>query len=238
MTHDDRAGPISVTPRRRFRRTTWLLVVVGIIAVLLSPVWLRQLSYFRVRRVEIVGAQYIPPRVLLDALAIDSSATIWENLDALEDRVKRDPQVLDARISRKMPGTLVVRIVENMPVALVATVDGMQALDRNAHALPIDPSRTALDLPVVWARDSLVLRMLDGVRAGYPEVFARISEVRRDEGGGLRVLLSGLAVRAPADCTTERFVEIIPVEQDLARRGRRARELDLRFRDQVVARIE
>jgi cell division protein FtsQ len=40
------------------------------------------------------------------------------------------------------------------------------------------------------------------------------------------------------DCTAARFAEIIPVEQDLERRGRRAAELDLRFRDQVVARVE
>jgi hypothetical protein len=47
-----------------------------------------------------------------------------------------------------------------------------------------------------------------------------------------------MTVRAEADCTWERFSEIIPVEQDLAKRGHRAHELDLRYRDQIVARIE
>jgi cell division protein FtsQ len=54
----------------------------------------------------------------------------------------------------------------------------------------------------------------------------------------MRVLLAGLLVRATAGTTAERFAEILPVEQDLARRGVRARELDLRYRDQIVARIE
>jgi cell division protein FtsQ len=69
-------------------------------------------------------------------------------------------------------------------------------------------------------------------------MFARVSEVRWDERGGLRVLLSGMTVRAAPDCTWERFSEIIAVEQDLAKRGHRAHELDLRYRDQIVARIE
>ena len=82
------------------------------------------------------------------------------------------------------------------------------------------------------------LALLDGVRTGNPDLYARISEVRWDEGGGLRVFLPGVIVRAPSDCGVARFEEILPVEQDVTRRGLRAVEFDLRFRDQVVARIQ
>jgi cell division protein FtsQ len=146
--------------------------------------------------------------------------------------------VRDVTISRKLPGTLVLHVVENLPVALYGTPDGMEPLDRDGKALPIDPTSTALDLPIVARRDSSVLHMLDGLRAMEPALFARVSEIRWDERGGLRVILSGLTVRASADCSADRFTEILPVESDLVRRGRRATELDLRFRDQIVARIE
>ncbi len=46
-----------------------------------------------------------------------------------------------------------------------------------------------------------------------------------------------LLVRAAVDVTAGRFADLGPVEDDLARRGVRAAELDLRFRDQVVARL-
>lgn len=226
--------------RPRSRRV-WLFLVppaLLVALVLAAPIGLRHMSYFRVRRVEVVGARYVQPSALQDALALDSTVTIWHNLNALAARVRKHPQVKTATISRKLPGTLVLTIVENLPVAFIATGDGMQALDREGRPLPIDPSTTPVDLPIVAKRDTLVLHMLDGLRALDAALFARVSEVRWDDKGGLRVLLSGLSVRALADCTPARFAEVIPVEQDLVRRGHRATELDLRYRDQIVARIE
>jgi cell division protein FtsQ len=44
-------------------------------------------------------------------------------------------------------------------------------------------------------------------------------------------------VLANPQVTVGRFAEAVAVAQDLARRGLVAAELDLRFRDQVVARL-
>jgi cell division protein FtsQ len=239
MTSPDQAPPRpDETPRRRVRRAPFVVGIVLALGVLLSPLWLRRLDYFRVRRVEVVGARYIPPNELLDRLALDSTATVWENLKPLAKRVMEHPQVREASFSRRLPGTLVLRVVENLPVALLSTSKGLQPLDRDGHTLPLDPSRTPVDLPIVAKSDSVVLRMLDGIRTAEPGLFARVSEVRWDDRGGLRVLLAGMTVRTTRDCTAARFAEIVPVEQDLVRRGLRATELDLRFRDQIVARIE
>jgi cell division protein FtsQ len=43
-------------------------------------------------------------------------------------------------------------------------------------------------------------------------------------------------VRATPEVTVDRFKDILPVEADLARNRLRAVELDLRFRNQVIAR--
>jgi hypothetical protein len=40
------------------------------------------------------------------------------------------------------------------------------------------------------------------------------------------------------DVTARRLAEIYPVEGDLARRRARVAELDLRYRDQVIARLQ
>jgi len=45
-------------------------------------------------------------------------------------------------------------------------------------------------------------------------------------------------VRAMADVTPQRLAEIYPVENDLTRRQARVAELDLRYRDQVIARLQ
>ena len=224
-------------PKRFGRRALVLLLLLAVFA-LLFPLGARRLDYFRVRRVEVVGAKYIQPRALLTLMAVDSGMTIWHDLDPVVERARKHPQIRRARISRRLPGTLVLTVEERVPVAMLATADGVQPLDRDALPLPIDPTRTTVDVPIVTRRDTAVLRLLDGVRENAPRLFARISEVGRDEGRGLRVILSGVVVRAPADCTSERLAEIMPVLDDLTRRGKHVVELDLRFRGQIVARLE
>jgi len=47
-----------------------------------------------------------------------------------------------------------------------------------------------------------------------------------------------IRVRAPVGVSVERLTDIFPVESDLAARQARPSELDLRYRDQVIARIQ
>ena len=142
------------------------------------------------------------------------------------------------RISRKLPGTLVVRVEENMPVALVPGPRGFRVYDAEGRELPIDPARVPVDLPIVPRRDTAALRLLAEVRLRRPAVFAQISELRRERKGELLLRLAALPVRIGDDLPVERLDEIAPVEGHLARRGARIAEIDLRFRDQVIARVQ
>jgi len=47
-----------------------------------------------------------------------------------------------------------------------------------------------------------------------------------------------LLVRVPIGLSVERLADIFPVESDLARRQLHVGELDLRYHDQVIARLQ
>ena len=90
------------------------------------------------------------------------------------------------------------------------------------------------------SRDTFALRILGDVRERAPALFKRIGEVKRTANGDLLFRLGEQPSRdilASADVTADRLTDIVPVEQDLARRSLHATELDLRFRDQVIARL-
>ena len=78
--------------------------------------------------------------------------------------------------------------------------------------------------------------------APTPRVYATFASVLPHViGFGDREVLinfEGLPVRAMLDVTPDRLAEIFPVEADLAKRQARVAELDLRFRDQVIARLQ
>jgi cell division protein FtsQ len=47
-----------------------------------------------------------------------------------------------------------------------------------------------------------------------------------------------VTVRLSPDVTVGRLADLLPVEDELARRRVRVAEIDLRFRDQVIARLQ
>ncbi len=225
------------------RRPHWgrrALAVAAVMAIA-SPWWalpmLRQLAFFRVRHVEVRGWHYATPADLSGRLQLDTAFSIWSDLEPLEARIKRHRQVRDAHISRRLPGTLVVTVEELDPVALVAGNAGFTAYDAQGRRLPLDPSRTPVDLPILERRDTALLRFLAQVKAEDPALFARVSEVRRVGRDELVLQLVTLTVRVMANVSVDRLAQISSVEENLASRHAHPLELDLRFKDQVIARF-
>jgi cell division protein FtsQ len=220
------------------------LLLLGIVAVLVigSPFWgpllLRRLAFFHVRRVEILGARYVAPRDILSRLHVDTMASVWDPTGPLAARVASHPEIQHAVVRRKLPGTLVIEIVERVPIAMVPTAGGFRVYDERGVALPIDPARVAVDVPVLMTRDTTVLRLLGAIRVGRPDLYERVSAVRRTSQDELLLELKTEPVRVMQDVTLERLADIEPVEADLSRKQLRVAEIDLRYRDQVIARLQ
>ena len=245
-----------------------------LLLLLLPASWLARrgaskLAFFRVRSVVVEGTRFLPPDSVVARLAIDTLRSVFDDVPPLVDRLRGMPQVADVKISRKLPGTLVVSIRENPPVALVSGTNGLEPVDSAGRPLPIDPTHESnLDLPVANQRDVALTRMLGDVRATSAVLFRRISEVSRTSSGDVLILLTTtvptsratapdstafgsdttalpatnapalLRVRARMGVSATRLTDIFPVEFDLRRRGARVAELDLRYRDQVIARLQ
>ena len=214
-------------------------VALGLVAS--APFWgpllMRRMAFFRLRNVEIVGARYVTVPELLARLRVDTTASVWDPTSVLERRVLAHPQVRTVSIHRKLPGTIVVEITEHAPVALVPSATGFRAYDARGVVLPMDLARTPVDAPVIVSRDLGILRLLAALRTARPDLYARVSQVRPSGPDELIFELAETPVRAMRDISVERLAEAEPVETDLRKRQLRAAELDLRYRDQVIARL-
>jgi cell division septal protein FtsQ len=246
-----------VIPRERLGKPGWkLLGALFLVALIVAAAWgtraaARRMAFFRIRSVEVRGAHYLQANEIISRLKVDTLASLWDDLTPYRDRIRGHPQVSDVTVGRKLPGTLVVSIKENLPVALIQTPAGLLPYDSLGKQLPIDPARTNLDLPIVATDDPVLLKLVGAIRAEEPRVFARIEEVRRTGRDEILLTLSRgasfadtvsrgktLLVRVPTDLSVERLADIFPVETDLARRQATVSELDLRYRDQVIARLQ
>ena len=227
-------------------RPRWWRVVLAVLAAFMGlsavsaywwgPLALAHLDFFHVRRIAISGLRYAPKDELVRALGVDTMQSVWQDMAPLAARVARHPMIASADIERRLPSTLVLHLVERIPVALVRGDGSLRPVDLTGATLPLDPARVQVDAPIVQGADTIVLKLLDGLRVQAPAVYARITEAQRTKSGELRMQLGSVTVRANSEVTVARFLDILPVEADLARNHLRVVELDLRFREQVIAR--
>lgn len=222
----------------RFLRPGWLALYALALVVggwFVAPRVLRRLDFFRVRRVELIGVENLGDETILRGLGLGRHANLFDDLAPIARHARAIPGVQTATVSRRLPGTLMVEIVEVPPVALVPGRDGLTAMDAAGHLLPFDPSVAAPDLPLATRADSLVGHLLGQVLAADPALFAQLSSADRD--GNWVVLSVGkrrLVFRPDASMETIRAVTA--VAQDLARLGRPWQELDGRWAGQVIVR--
>jgi cell division septal protein FtsQ len=210
------------------------LAAIGVIWYA-GPRLLRRLEFFRIRRVEIAGLQYLPPAKVTAALELDSRSSVFDDLAGAARRLRAVPGVESAELRRRLPGTLEIVLEEAVPVALAPRTSGMALLDSSGKVLPFDPAVSAPDLPIAATPDRVVARVLASVLVNDPVLFARIRAAWRVQDDVILDLDGRRLWLGPA-VTAEDIRAVMAVAQDLARQGRNYRELDGRFAGQVIVR--
>lgn len=210
------------------------LAVVGSIWYA-GPRLLRRLEFFRIRRVEIAGLQYLAPAKVMGALELDSRSSVFDDLAPAGRRLKQVPGVESAQLRRRLPGTLEIVLEEAVPVALAPRPSGMALLDSGGKVLPFDPAASAPDLPIAATPDRVVARVLASVLTNDPVLFARVRAAWRVQDDVVLDLDGRRLWLGPA-VTAEDIRAVMAVAQDLARQGRNYQELDGRFAGQVIVR--
>jgi cell division protein FtsQ len=200
-----------------------------------GPRLLRRLEFFRIRRVEIAGLQYLAPAKVMATLGLDSRSSVFDDLDRATLRLRNLPGVESAELRRRLPGTLEIVLEEAVPVALAPRAAGMALLDSSGKVLPFDPAASAPDLPIAATADRVVARVLASVMVNDPVLFARIRAAWRVQDDVL-LDLDGPRLWLGSAVTAEDIRAVMAVAQDLARQGRNYRELDGRFAGQVIVR--
>ncbi len=214
------------------------LIAAGAIALVVIAIGgvrlLRTLSFFQVRRVELVGGNYLTVTEVTRALAIPPGYSVFDDKRPLERRARRISGVLEARITRRLPGTIRVIIREAEPVALTERNGRLVLVDGLGHLLPFDPTRPAADLPL-GDPDSTVAGLLARVRETDGALFSRIERaVRFRQDVAVEIGASRILFRAGA--SSEEIRDLALVADLLARQGRVWRELDGRFLPRVILR--
>lgn len=202
-----------------------------------APEILRRLEFFRVRRVEIAGSQYLAPAKITAALGLHERSSVFDDLPTAGAGLRALPGVRSAIVRRRLPGTLEIAIEEAIPVALAPRGAALTLLDSGGSVLPFDPAANAPDLPIAASVDRTIAQVLAAVREHDSVLFGRIETARRTNNAVV-LEVGGRQIWFPPQVTAEDIRAVTAVAEDLARQGREYRELDGRFAGQVIVRWE
>ena len=238
------------------RRALRLLALVALLAGAASFRWwaqpvLGRVAWFDADRIEVVGARLLAPHEVVVASGIEIGASVWNDPAAWEAALRRHPVVAEAEVTRRLPATLRIRIVEKRPAGFVGG-GTLRPATAAGEILPVDPARVVVDLPLVAgsAPDSAarvsdratlaLLREAGRLAELDPALLARVSELR-SAPGGLRLLLASprAEVLLPTGAGEPRLTQLRAPLDDVARRAGDAGTvlLDARYADQVVVRL-
>jgi len=248
---------------RRWLAFVLVLALATVLAGALAriPKALSRVEAFRVREIRLEGNRFLSQEEAARAAAISPEASVWDDLDPLEDRLRAHPLVADVKAKRRFPGALLLEVVERQPIALVPT-PALEPVDALGTILPINPAEHRLDLPIIsmrGGRDGTALtaaqrRLVAGELArlarGDPEFVARLSEVTLDSRGDLQAEMwrrddqgeiwdLPVTLRFRPNLPGRRVQEGLRVLGDAMIRfeGAVVADLDLRYEDQVVVRL-
>ena len=105
---------------------------------------------FEVKRVEVRGVKHINKmQVYQAALAQRDQAMPQVDIQHLREQLLALSWVKDARVSRQLPDTLVIDIVERTPHAVLRTADGYFLIDETGHELEAIDRRKAQGMLIV-----------------------------------------------------------------------------------------
>jgi cell division protein FtsQ len=152
-----------------------------------------------VRAIDVRGAERTGTEVVADRVGdvVGRPLPLVDTV-AAEDRVRGLPLVVDATVTRRWPGTLVVTVREREPVAAVPVAGGLALVDAEAVVVDTVP-RAPGGLPVVrvdLAAGPGPLTAARTVAEDLPgDLAARTTEVSAATSADVRLIVAGREVR-------------------------------------------
>lgn len=229
------------------------LVVAVVLLVVGGNLWK---SNLRVKRVSVAGAVNVEANQIVQLAEIPQGMPLYDvDLTRVQRNVLSHYFVRRATVERDLTGGIKITVVERTPLAIVVG-ERMSYLDEHGVVLPSSISKAIYDLPVVIGipadekmtpgsivrRDDVqeALLILSVLKDVNREMFHRISEVRV-RGRNDMVLTSaesGVPIIFGRGDVADKIARLEAFwSLEVAERGAAELEyIDLRYRDQVVAR--
>lgn len=192
---------------------------------------------FTVQDVQLAGRKQVSAEFITDAVKIERGMPIFEyNPQAAQMRLTENPWIQNAKIERRLPHTIFVRITERHPVARWQVDGKLVLVDAAGTALPTDALDQYRHLPIIVGQDARhKLVDLFTLLNAEPEIGRHVAAATWI--GNRRwdlTLKSSVIVRLPAEHAEMALTRLAALDRDEKLLERDLLAIDLRLPDRAV----
>lgn len=125
-----------------------IIVILIFVSLLLSINWRGE---EKVEMITVTGNYSVSRDEILYAARLSDSLISAEevNIDLIQDRISRHPEVKKVFVSRENPQELKIEIIEKRPVAILNGENEIKLVDDEPDVFPLKVSQKIYDLPVI-----------------------------------------------------------------------------------------
>ncbi len=208
-------------------------------------------AYFRVERIEVRGTRELSSQDIVISCGLGSDENIFDvDTAMLAERIRANPRVDRVVVRRRLPSTIIVEIVERVPVAILPYAGYYVAVDEAGLAIGLVEGYKDSRLPLLTG---LAVR---SVRVGHPieapelplaigiaralpgDILEQVSEINFHASQGFSLYMQRGTRVALGSGNPEQLVGRIAVLEALLARleqeGRQAGYIDVRFEKRPV----
>ena len=148
--------------KREKRRKRILNFILLLFIVALIYLFTFKTDFFNIKKIEIIGNKKLNDEQILKTSICSKGENIFKiNKKYCEESIKKLAYVKDVKITRKLPNTIKINIVERNEVAVIPYIGAFVFIDEEGYVLKIEEKKGSLELPQVFGLEIVDLQIGD-----------------------------------------------------------------------------
>lgn len=221
-------------------------VTSGLLLVLLTIDWAKTQSVFDFENIIVEGNHFLSESEVTQLAKIDTKKNLFEiDLRAVEERVAKHQLVREVRVSRRLPGSIVIKVVERQPLAVInrtpIDAEGRLLTRLNLKSENEYPLITNITYSGKISEKLEIQRILDFLsfaKHHQLEFYKQIEKISHSKKHGVYFYVTGSKAKIifGDENFADRTSNFLTVRDHLQNEGKTAavEYFDLRFQQQVI----
>lgn len=235
-----------------FRRLgiIFLIVTTCLLVLLKVSTWLNAQELFLLKEIKVEGTRFIGNQEVLKLVQTDSLVNLLDlDLHRISEPIRQHPLIEDVSVSRRLPSTLLIKVTERKPLAILNQSE-LVAIDVRGKLLPEFKLEMLTDYPVIsnvpFDKDHQernhevreILNLLHYLKTNEFLLYSEISEISYSKKIGLYCYLNDRAVPVifGKENNEAKIAHLVTVLKILKTEEKLTdvQYFDLRFQNQVI----